>query len=155
MPWPTATIRLVVGLALAGIGLAGRSGRSQDPLPQVGGVTLGDSAVAVERALGAPDRREESLGLVFWAYDGRGIELVWDRDRAVLATIVLRKPGAGTVQGVRVGDAVTVVDARWGSATRVRQEARFRDYVRSRWVQTVEVRDGHVAEITLAGRETP
>lgn len=121
----------------------------------VAGVGLADPPSAVRQALGPPERREASLGLEFWVYERRGLELVWDRDRWRLTTIVLRKPGTGSVEGVRVGDSTGVVRARWGAAARTRQRRRYLDFVRPEWVQTVEVRDEQVVEITVAVKQDP
>jgi len=121
----------------------------------VAGVGLTDAPAAVRQALGPPERREASLGLEFWVYEGRGLELVWDRDRWRLTTIVLRKPGSGSVEAVRVGDSTRLVRARWGAPARTRQGHRYLDFVRAQWVQTVEVRDEQVVEITVAVKQDP
>lgn len=124
----------------------------QGTLPRVAGVALGDSAAAVTRRLGSPDRRDRSMGLVFWEYASRGLSVWWDGDRAVMRAIVLHKPQAGDVEGVRVGDAAAAVRIKWGEPTRVRQDGRFLDYARAAWVQTVEVDRSHVVEITVLAR---
>jgi hypothetical protein len=118
----------------------------------VAGLALGDAPAAAERALGRPERRETSLGLVFWDYDRRGLTLMWDDDEAVLRAVVLKKAGAGAIEGVAVGDSVAVMRERWGEPARVRQDGRFLDFMRPSWVQTAELQGGRVVEITLMAR---
>lgn len=142
-------LALAAGLSWWAPLLAAQAGLS------VAGVGVTDSPAAVRRALGPPDRREASLGLEFWVYGRRGVELVWDRDRWRLTTIVLRKPGSGSVEAVRVGDSTRVVRARWGAPARARQGRRYLDFVRAQWVQTVEIRDETVVEITVAVKQDP
>jgi hypothetical protein len=142
-------LALAAGLGWWAPGLPAQAGLS------VAGVGLTDSPAVVRQALGPPERREASLGLEFWVYGQRGVELVWDRDRWRLTTIVLRKPGSGSVEAVRVGDSTRVVRARWGAPARARQGHRYLDFVRAQWVQTVEIRDGTVVEITVAVKQDP
>jgi len=120
--------------------------------PTVAGLWLGDPPNAVRAQLGEPERRQTSLGMDFWDYDRRGLSLIWDLDRTTLRVIVLKKSGAGVIEGLRVGDNATQVRARWGAPARARQHGRFVDFTRPQWVQTVEVRDGHVVEITVTAR---
>lgn len=119
-----------------------------DP-PHAQGVTLGDSAATVLRALGAPDRRQASLGFRFWEYRRRGLSLTWDNTDDRVHVIVLLDSAAGVVAGVRVGDSVAAVRSRWGSPARVRERGRFLDFVRRGWTCTAEVRNGRVTEITM------
>ena len=120
--------------------------------PAVAGPRLGDPPSAVRVLLGEPERRQTSLGMDFWDYDRRGLSLIWDLDRTTLRVIVLKKSGAGVIEGLRVGDNATQVRARWGAPARARQHGRFVDFTRPQWVQTVEVRDGYVVEITVTAR---
>jgi len=121
-------------------------------LPAVAGLWLGDRPSAVRAQLGEPEHRQTSLGLDFWDYDSRGLSLIWDLDRPALRVIVLKTMAAGAIEGVRVGDRATQVRARWGAPARARQNGRFVDFPRPTWVQTAELRDGHVIEITLTAR---
>ena len=61
----------------------------------------------------------------------------------------------GAVETVRVGDSSDVVRARWGAPSRERQQRRYLDFARARWVQTVELRDGTVVEITVMLKHDP
>jgi len=122
--------------------------------PVVAGVRLGDRAGTVRERIGEPDRRQRSLGLDFWDYDRRGLSLIWDLDRpgGELRVIVLKTFDAGAIEGIRVGDRQALLRPRWGVPARTRQEGRFVDFARADWVQTVELRDGRVVEITLTAR---
>jgi hypothetical protein len=117
--------------------------------PHVGGVGLGDLRATVLQALGPPERRQTSLGFLFWDYPARGMSLMWDRDSDGVRVIVMRTPAAGAVEGVRVGDRATLARERWGTPTRVRQEGRFLDFVRQSWICSVEVSGGKITEMTL------
>ncbi len=120
----------------------------QEP-PRIAGVVLGDSAAHLRASLGAPDRREISLGFEFWEYERRGIRVVLDRDVGRIRAVVLRTRRAGGVEGVRVGDPAGRARARWGPTARVRQGGRFVDFVRAGWAHSAEMRDGRVVEITV------
>lgn len=113
---------------------------------------LGERPSTMRARIGEPDRRQQSLGLDFWDYDRRGLSLIWDLDRPALRVIVLKTADAGAIEGIRVGDRQALLRVRWGAPTRTRQEGRFVDFTRAEWVQTVELRDGRVAEITVTAR---
>lgn len=127
----------------------GQDGPAGDSPPVVGGVSVGDSAAAVRAALGQPGKRQESFGFVVWEYPERGLMLMWDREERTVRVMVLSRPAAGGVDGVRVGDAGSTLRQRWGSPARVRQDGRFLDFVRHRWTVTAELVGGVVKEITL------
>ncbi len=147
--------RTGAGLALLLVGWAGSAlGQTAVPdprvdLPRVSGVALGDSTAKVLAALGAPERRGESLGLRFWDYPRRGISLTWDKDDGRVHVIVLSTRGAGDVKRVRVGDSAATIQARWGAPARTREQGRFLDFVRHGWTCTAEMKQGLVVEITL------
>lgn len=144
--------RLVRGIVLCGCLAACRQAAPEPHGVTVAGVALGAGPAAVERALGRPDRRQESLGLGFWDYEGAGVSLLWDADESVLRAVVLKKPAAGSLEGMRVGDSAAFVRDRWGEPTRVRQGGRFLDFMRSAWIQTAEVHGGRIVEITVLAR---
>ena len=121
----------------------------RDAAPVVAGVTVGDSAAVVRGALGEPGTRHESFGFVVWEYPSRGLTLMWDRDERTVRVMVLSRPAAGVVDGVRVGDATSTLKQRWGAPARIRQDGRFLDFVRRRWTVTGEVVGGVVQEITV------
>lgn len=127
----------------------GQDGASRDSPPVIGGVTVGDSAAAVPGALGAPGKRQESFGFVVWEYPERGLTLMWDRDERTVRVMVLSRPGAGAVEGVRVGNAANSLRMHWGTPARVRQDGRFLDFVRNGWSVTGEVVGGVVKAITV------
>jgi hypothetical protein len=146
----------VVASSVGGAGRAHAQSVARDPAvaaPRVGGAGLGDSHAGVLAALGTPVGRQRSLGLVFWDYPQRGFSLIWDQDQDRVRAIVLRTPAAGPVEGVRVGDSVTSLRARWGTPVRVRQRGRFLDFARQDWTCSFEVARGRVAEITLMRAE--
>ena len=116
---------------------------------------IGETPVQVTRTLGRPDRRQVSLGLVFWDYERRGLTLLWDENERIVRAVVLMKSSAGAVEGIAVGDSVAAMATRWGDPARIRQEGRYLDFVRPRWVQTAEVRGGRIVEITVLMKDTP
>lgn len=120
--------------------------------PEVAGVWFGDRPDAVRARLGEPEHKQLSLGLEFWDYNRHGLSVIWDRDRPALRVIVVKTQQAAVVQGVRVGDSVSVVRAQWGEPARARQHGQFVDFTRAEWVQTAELRRGRVVEITLTAR---
>ena len=138
-------------LLLSGSGAAAQTTpeRGAVDAPRIAGIALGDSVPGVLRALGQPDRRQESLGFRFWDYRSRAMSLTWDRTDDRVHVVVVSDSMAGAVDGVRVGDPATAVARRWGSPARVRAHGRFLDFVRRGWTCTAEVRDGRVAEITM------
>ena len=137
-------------LLLSGHGAAAQTtDRGAADPPGVAGITLGDSAPAVLRALGVPEHRQESLGFRFWDYRRRGLSVTWDKTDERVHVIVVTASRAGAVAGVHVGDLVAAVRAQWGSAARVRDHGRFLDFIRHGWTCTADVRNGRVAEITM------
>lgn len=91
----------------------------------------------------------------FWEYDARGLTLIWFEDEPQLQGVVLRRPTAGAVAGVRVGDDTGTLARVWGTPSRVRQDGRFWDFVLDDWVLSVEVMDGHIASLTLLRARPP
>ena len=136
-------------LLLSGGRALAQDGNSRDPAPIVAGVSVGDSAAAVQGVLGRPGKRHESFGFVVWEYPERGLTLMWDRDERTVRVMVLSRAGAGDVDGVRVGDAASALKKHWGSPARVRRDGRYLDFVRRRWTVTGEVVGGVVQEITV------
>lgn len=113
------------------------------------GIALGDSAGAVLHLLGAPDRRQESLGLRFWDFSTRGVSLTIDKADDRVHVIILTNSEAGAIDGVRVGDPAMSVRPHWGSPARVREHGRFLDFIRRGWTCTAELQRSSVVEITL------
>ena len=85
----------------------------------------------------------------FWDYPGRGISVIWQEGEPSVHGVVVTRPDAGDVGGVKVGDSEATLRAVWGTPVRVRQEGRFLDFVGDRWVLSAELHDGHVVELTL------
>ena len=139
-----STAVVIMGLALA----RGESVAQNVP-PRIGGVELGTMSNVVRTALGRPDREQESLGMRFWDYTGRGITVIWkEGDRGVHGIVVSRADG-GDVAGVKVGDREQDVRKTWGAPARVRQDGKFMDYVGADWVLSIELRQGSVVQMSL------
>jgi len=122
---------------------------AQVPAPEVGGVWLGALAHEARRVLGAPDRMQESIGMRFWHYEGRGITLIWREGYAGVHGIVASRSTAGPIRRVRVGDSEMALREYWGTPARIRQDGRFLDYVGDGWVLSVELRERAVVQMTL------
>ena len=143
--------RFVVALFVTPFGLLA----PQAAAPRIAGVALGTLSPGVRGLLGKPDREQESLGMRFWDYTRRGLTVIWqDGDRGVQGIVVTR-PDAGDVSGVKVGDAETHVREALGAPARVRQNGRFLDYVGSDWVLSIELNQGMVVQITLLRADAP
>jgi hypothetical protein len=117
--------------------------------PVIAGVSLGMTAQNVSAALGAPERRQTSLGMRFWEYQARGITVIWRDDALGANAIVVSKRDAGTVRGVQVGDPTRQVLANWGPPARIRNSGRFIDFVGRGWTLSAEIGEGRAVEITL------
>lgn len=143
-PWALAVV-----LSITSCEPSATQSLDADRLPQIAGIGFTDSAATVRRALGPPDRQQAFLGFIAWDYERRGLTVMWDRDGGALRVVVLNKPAAGEVEGVRVGDSVARATRQWGSPVRTRQAGRFFDFVRRGLATSVEVRRGRIVEITL------
>ncbi len=122
---------------------------AQGKAPAVAGITLGMSPNDVRTALGAPELQQMSLGMRFSEYRARGITVIWRDDAAGVHGIVLSKPDAGEVNGVRVGDPTRNISSKWGQPVRIRQLGRFLDFAGRGWTLSAEVANGRAVEITL------
>jgi predicted Zn-dependent protease len=89
--------------------------RDSSSAPLVDGVALGDNPAAVMSAVGAPESRQGSGTDSLWSYPDRGLVVAFDS--AGVRLIALETPGAGTLQGVAVGDPLTTARAHWGVPT--------------------------------------
>jgi hypothetical protein len=136
-------------LAVAGLAPA------QTGPPRIAGIALGSTAAEVVRAVGRPDRDDESLGIRFWDYKARGLTLMWHEGEVGLQGFVLRDASAGPLEGVRVGDTIAVLDRKWGTPSRVRQEGRYRDFAHAEWVISAEVARGRVMSLTVLRVRAP
>ena len=121
----------------------------QDTPLRVAGIGLGTTALAVRATLGTPDLEQQSLGLRFWDYKGRGITVIWQEGDAGVRGIQLNRAVAGDVGGVKVGDSETALRKTWGSPARVRQQGRYVDFVGAEWVLSAELSQGKIAQMTL------
>lgn len=142
-PWRPRGVWLSALLLLAGP-------LRQGP-PDLDGIRVGSSAGEVRAALGRPERTQASIGMRFWDYARRGITVVWRDGEPGVLGIVASTPAAGAIGGVRVGDSEARLFRQWGSPARARQEGRFLDFVGAQWVLSVEMRGGHVVQMTLMG----
>lgn len=122
---------------------------AQAPAPELGGIRLGTLAHEVRRVLGAPDRTQESIGLRFWNYEGRGVTLIWREGYAGVHGIMASRSTAGAIRRVRVGDSEAALREQWGTPARIRQDGRFLDYAGDGWVLSVELREHTVVQMTL------
>ena len=122
---------------------------AQGKAPAVAGITLGMSPDDVRGVLGAPELQQVSLGMRFSEYRARGITVIWREDATGVHGIVLSKPDAGEVNGVRVGDPAGNISSKWGQPVRIRQSGRFLDFAGRGWTLSAEVARGRAVEITL------
>jgi hypothetical protein len=145
-------VRVSVLLAGVSIPCVAQSAATDSPGlrgPTVAGIILRDSSARVLATLGSPERRTKFFAFRVWEYSRRGITLMWSEDDDELRVIILGKPSADDVDGVRVGDRLAVAKARWGAPARSRQDGRYIDFVRAAWVLSVEVANQRINEITL------
>lgn len=140
-----APVRLFISWFLMVAGLASDQGAA----PSIAGVGLGDTAPEVVRVIGRPDREVETLGLRFWDYKARALTVIWHDGEPGLQGLVARGRESGRVEGIQVGDAAASARRAWGEPSRVRQDGRFVDFIRARWVISIEVADGRVRELTV------
>ena len=115
--------------------------------PAIAGVALGMSASDVLGALGRPDVTEsDTLGPI-WGYRERGMLLVVSAQEGVLA-ITLTKPNAGMINGVRVGDSLSVARARVGSISESEGDVLY--FARGRWVLVLRYSGVVVTSVGIA-----
>jgi len=107
------------------------------------------SAADVRAALGGPEVLQTSLGMRFWEYRTRGITVIWSDDAPGAHGIVVSKPIAGEMNGVRVGDAARSITTHWGPTVRIRQSGRFLDFSGNGWTLSAEIAGGRAVELTL------
>ena len=138
-------VPLVGGLLLLETAL----GHAHAQSPSVAGIALGMLPQEVSAVLGAPEIRQQSLGMRFWEYRARGLTVIWRDDLPGVSAIVLTKRKAGEIRGVRVGDNGRAVAGNWGPPVRVRSGGRFLDFAGPAWTLSAELANGKAIEITL------
>jgi predicted Zn-dependent protease len=109
-------------------------------------VALGERASDVRSALGAPDRIDSSEGRLVWRYDSRGVRVAFDGKMSVII-VVLTRPEAGSVDGLRVGDAFARIGQVWGVPDEEENGVRF--YERRNMILAVEEMEGRIATLTV------
>ena len=143
-------VKAFFGPVLGGLALfAVTSGHVAAQAPSIAGVSLGMSARDVRAVLGGPAVQQQSLGMRFWEFPGRGITVIWRDEAAGVSAIVLAKRNAGEIRGVRVGDSSQAIAANWGAPVRVRNDGRFLDFAGRGWTLSTEIAKGKAIEITL------
>jgi hypothetical protein len=145
-----ATLLLMGGPCLAAGAFPWKAG---DTAPMLAHVSLGDSEDHARQVLGPPESTSKMGAGDVLEYPAKGIEIVATKDDGV-SIIRLRSPDAGAIDGIRIGDAVTDVMAKWGSPSG--GQGRVALYDAGTW--TVEVRleenGSKVIDILLAWNQT-
>lgn len=78
------------------------------------GVTLHTTLDQIVRRLGPPSREEQWRGLLIWAFDAQGLDLVLCPTRGVLH-LELGRTSGGMLDGVRIGDPLRIALSQWGN----------------------------------------
>jgi metalloendopeptidase OMA1, mitochondrial len=127
------------------LALLGRtdSAAAGNPPPTLVGLTLGASYNQVVAALGRPGnvRQTKSGGVLRYATPG--VAVIYDREKGVVG-IVLQDRDAGTIEGLRVGDAVSGAQSRWGKPAETTQDGTMY-FDRGGWLVAVQP-DGEVIQ---------
>ena len=116
------------------------------------GVTLGSSPESVRSGLGAADSTTRRGEVTVSRFEPAGLSIVFSRSRGAVL-IELRRPDAGEVDGIRVGEPLRCARARWGFPAE-RGEG-HQVFWNGEWGVGVELdRDGErIAGLSLACRE--
>ena len=124
-----------------------------DNPPLVAGIALGDTEQHMREVLGAPTSSASMGAGTAYEYDTAGLEIIATKADGV-SIIRLRTRAAGAIDGVRVGDSVSAVQAKWGDPS----DGQGRVALFTAGVWTVEVRladnGPDVVEIALAWNTT-
>src|SRR6266446_2814862 len=113
--------------------------KAGDRAPEVAGLQLATSRTKMASVLGMPSD-SQSLGADVWTYgfSGKGLLIVYARQDGVIEIHVLRRD-AGSIGGVRVGDAEDEVRARWGAPTEAESidAGEETSYIAGKWMVVV------------------
>ncbi|HTW33393.1 MAG TPA: hypothetical protein VMD53_02160 [Rhizomicrobium sp.] len=127
--------------------------KAGDHPPSVAGIALGDSEQHVRQVLGEPTSTAKMGAANILEYQPSGLEITATKADGV-SIIRLRTPQAGAIDGIKIGDSVSTVIAKWGNPS----DGHGRVALFNAGVWTVEVRladDGpNVVDILLAWNTT-
>jgi hypothetical protein len=87
-----------------------------DPAPAVAGVHLGASRAALAAALGTPSDSQVTAAFTVLHFATRGL-VIRSATGGLAEGIYLSTPQAGSLGGIKVGDAKADVTAKWGPPT--------------------------------------
>lgn len=139
-PLPALTWLLFIGLATPALAADGKlPWKAGDEPPAIAGVALGDSREHIETLLGKAPETRAARGGVALLYVERGVVVMLNAQRQA-AVVYLLTAAAGTLDGVRVGDARDTVLRRWGEPTAVQGAQAL--YLAGDWAVIVELGEG-------------
>ena len=127
--------------------------KAGDTPPTIAGIALGDTEQHMRDVLGAPTSAAPMGAGIVYEYEASGLEIIATKADGV-SIIRLRTRAAGAIDGIRVGDTVSAVQAKWG----VPSDGQGRVALFTAGVWTVEVRladnGPNVVDIALAWNTT-
>jgi hypothetical protein len=145
----------VLGLEMLGTAEKPRFAFSAgDPPPRLAGLTLGDTRAAVEKVVGPIESaggtwefEDKKRGLSVHGSDGKGVE-----------SVGISRREDGDVAGVRVGDRMEDVVAKWGPSAEggtVGPDMAMHEYPAGSWALTVITHKNRVAYLGLGPYTAP
>jgi hypothetical protein len=88
--------------------------KAGDTPPVIDGLALGDTEAQVHKLLGPPANVSQMGPGHVLEYPDKGLEVIATQDDGV-SIIRLREAGAGAIGGIRIGDDLAAMSAKWGS----------------------------------------
>jgi hypothetical protein len=117
------------------------------------GLQLGDPEDRVRTVLGTPDSVDQMGAGHVLTYRARGLQVIATRADGV-SVIRLQKAEAGAIDGIRVGDDVSVVLSKWGHPTDGQDRVAL--FTAGTWTVEVRLADKgpQIVDLMLAWNDT-
>jgi hypothetical protein len=125
-----------------------RPWKTGDEPPAINGVKLGDTEQRALDLLGVPDEVNSTSSGELLEYTTKGLEVTATKDGVI--AIRLLSPGAGSIDGIKVGDIARTVMLKWGAPQG--GSGRIAQFGPGPWVIVVHLadRDPTIVNLTLA-----
>jgi hypothetical protein len=122
--------------------------KAGDVAPNVNGVKLGDTEQRALDLLGVPDEVNSTSDGELLEYTTKGLEVTCTKDGVI--AIRLLAPGAGSIDGIKVGDIARDVMLKWGAPQG--GAGRIAQFGPGPWVIVVHLadKDPTIVDLTLA-----
>ncbi len=127
--------------------------KAGDTPPMLAGLSLGDTEDHVRVVLGPPDNTGKMGDGNVLEYELKGLQVIATKADGI-SIIRLRKPEAGAIDGIKIGDDVTSVITKWGHPESGQDRVAL--FTAGTWTVEVRLEDNgpKVVDILLAWNDT-